>query len=811
MPQLSNERLQNLAKLTGGLAVLMALALFVSGTAIPNESQIGAAVCSGGSCVDDDGTLSIVSNPDAIVSGNASNISWDGSGAPSTPGAVTCFGNGLGCSGNLQATIVPGGSRAPQEIQVFTVAGDPDTYMVVPSFYWDTRVTEVEVYRWLPNQQGGVGCWGGTSACSTPMPGSFTWTESRGTGSKVFTIGSDPNPYLMVGSNYTPASSRLYKWNPTLKCFARSSTSSCGGTPTQSFNTSNTLRYWNDVETYEPSLGEVYLIGGYGLSNTTPNTLNQGVRVFKWLPPPANGGYGCFGKGTTCAANDIVPSQGVGGGPGYNGLSLFKVNGEQYLAVTSGGSIRTFKWIPNLNCFGNGVSTCFAQYQSGFATEGLIKSSNVFSYGSDTYIVVSRGSADSYVYKWIPSGTGCPAAGTGGFGYGTTCGTRLPTALPTGGNGDGSALLQSGGEVYFAGRGPGIGWTVYIMQWTPSLECFGNGTACYPSVKQTLGGGQTLAYKMFTAAGNTFFAGRAGADITTLRLYKASTGPDIPASCAVTWDNGTNSGTFSTLTTSINQSTGPLTANTDYTLSCNTTGSNTVTVPVTVTAPKPDATITPSVATVSEAAGSTNIFTVNLSVASTTNVVLNYMLTGSDATGGTDYIPVLSGTVTVLANQTSATIAIDPTDDTTDEPDEDVVVTLSPSGNYNLGAPSSASILILDNDSATTLPTLTTCLGNTPASASCSLGANPSRVRKNTSTTLSWHVEGITGISCNITATPSISGFSEDSPVGATSWIDTQTVTIPRITRFTLTCTDGVNPPTSAPKTVSTLPTYQEI
>ena len=73
-------------------------------------------------------------------------------------------------------------------------------------------------------------------------------------------------------------------------------------------------------------------------------------------------------------------------------------------------------------------------------------------------------------------------------------------------------------------------------------------------------------------------------------------------------------------------------------------------------------------------------FTVTLSPASAAAATVAYAF-GGTATGGTDYATISGGTLTFAAGTTTQTIAVSVTGDTTYEPDETVVVTLSsPSG-----------------------------------------------------------------------------------------------------------------------------------
>lgn len=88
-------------------------------------------------------------------------------------------------------------------------------------------------------------------------------------------------------------------------------------------------------------------------------------------------------------------------------------------------------------------------------------------------------------------------------------------------------------------------------------------------------------------------------------------------------------------------------------------------------------------------------------------LTVNYSLAGSTAGNGTDY-QFLSGSVTIPANQSSATISIVPLDDSVDESDETVVLTLSTHNAYNLGAPKSATVTILDKPTVSVAASIAT-------------------------------------------------------------------------------------------------------
>ena len=77
-------------------------------------------------------------------------------------------------------------------------------------------------------------------------------------------------------------------------------------------------------------------------------------------------------------------------------------------------------------------------------------------------------------------------------------------------------------------------------------------------------------------------------------------------------------------------------------------------------------------------------------------VTVYYTVSGT-ATAGSDYVP-LSGSVTIGAGQTTATVNVVPIDDRIVEGIETVIVTIDPSANYRVGTPASATVRILEGD-----------------------------------------------------------------------------------------------------------------
>ena len=115
-----------------------------------------------------------------------------------------------------------------------------------------------------------------------------------------------------------------------------------------------------------------------------------------------------------------------------------------------------------------------------------------------------------------------------------------------------------------------------------------------------------------------------------------------------------------------------------------------------------EVTVTANDATASEP-GNDGQFTVSISNPSATDTVVAYTI-GGDATSGDDFTP-LSGTVTILAGQTSATIDVAVADDSILEDNESVTLTLDSitagDADISIGAADSATVTISDDDTAT--------------------------------------------------------------------------------------------------------------
>ena len=131
-------------------------------------------------------------------------------------------------------------------------------------------------------------------------------------------------------------------------------------------------------------------------------------------------------------------------------------------------------------------------------------------------------------------------------------------------------------------------------------------------------------------------------------------------------------------------------------------GSSTVTIVSDDVAPPPSGLPTVTVAatdpTATEAGVTTGTVVVSRTGSTAAALTVNYTVSGA-ATPGSDYT-ALTGSVTIPAAATSATIIVTPINDTAVEPNEMVVVSLSPDGAYVVGAPGSSTVTIVSDDVA---------------------------------------------------------------------------------------------------------------
>ncbi len=209
----------------------------------------------------------------------------------------------------------------------------------------------------------------------------------------------------------------------------------------------------------------------------------------------------------------------------------------------------------------------------------------------------------------------------------------------------------------------------------------------------------------------TFTVSRAGGPTGALTVNytvggTASSGGDYtPLSGSVTIPSGSTSAPFSV--TPIDDSevesneTVVITLAASASYNIGTPGSATVTIAdndvalpaVTITATDPDA---------SEQGLDPGTFTVTRSLVSASALVVQLTRSGS-ALSGVDYTISAGTTLTILANQASATITVTPINDALVETDETVVLTVAPDAAYTVGSPNNATVTIHSEDIAPTV------------------------------------------------------------------------------------------------------------
>ena len=108
-------------------------------------------------------------------------------------------------------------------------------------------------------------------------------------------------------------------------------------------------------------------------------------------------------------------------------------------------------------------------------------------------------------------------------------------------------------------------------------------------------------------------------------------------------------------------------------------------------------------------------FTVNLSAAAPTAVTIGYATANGSAIAGIDYIAI-SGALTFAAGETSKTIVVPVLGDTIVEQNENFTLSLSNPTGANLGAITTTTATIVNDDTTPAAPTTTVSLSSTTAS-----------------------------------------------------------------------------------------------
>lgn len=183
-------------------------------------------------------------------------------------------------------------------------------------------------------------------------------------------------------------------------------------------------------------------------------------------------------------------------------------------------------------------------------------------------------------------------------------------------------------------------------------------------------------------------------------------------------------------------------------------------------------------AAVNENSGAATV-TVNLTRASSQVVTVAYATSNGTAAADSDYTTT-SGTLTFAANETSKSFSVPIVNDTLDEVNETVIVTLSNATNATLVAPASVTLTIVDDDPAATTPTT-----GTPTNT-------PTTIATSTATATTMPVDTATPTS---TPTPTPTATSLTTP-NATETATATPTTTPTLTPTSTSTTQNTATPT---------------
>ena len=849
-PPVPQDKLATIAKFTGGLALLVLGAVYISGIGRSGGGALTASVvCSNGSCSDtiNGSTLTISVNPGTVTPGSAATVTWSTTNITDLPASVSCFGSGgVNCTTYFQT--IPS-SYDTLGTGSFSVGGD--TYLFAGTNAPSTTNGNTYLYKWIPS----LNCFGKdtSSACGTvfqPLSGSVGSADY-----KTFTVGLNTYVAVLYKQNYVTLEGTyvsVYLWMPAGTPI--SNTTGCLGNGTTCSTALSTVSvsklYTMDI--FSIGSDTDLVVGAMGQSNSTVN-----IQLFKWVPSQQ-----CFGNGvSTCSAFQQIRSESV------DGTKVFTDSTGTYLAVdlynpaqlssnacdTLAGARRCiYKWMPagtpisnTTGCFGDG-SSCGTVLWKGNNANGEGSWFSVVKAGTDFVFGSYENVADS-VWKWMPANTPTAAANpTGCEGNGSTCNSTIGSY---GGTGSGAfSSLVVGLDTYIAF---GLQNVAYLYKYMPAgtpasntTGCLGNGTTCNTKVwSYSLASGSQAPAINLLYLGTTPYIVVGSYRLTgTVSIFKGVTSGTTPA-CSVQWSSASGSGTLATGdNNNTGVGTGPITQNTTYTLTCAGVGS----VPITLYAA--------NLPTVGISAPSSVVYgsSVNVSTTFSADTANGDVLTQT-AIDGPAPTPVPGGYNWTLAPGLSWTPPVNQTyvfdpmasglsagSSYTFIPDvstqyysgwnhsnnQSVAISVTcPVGYTGSTCNQCASGYAFDNTSqcepfscfnsgACSCATGYTwngsqCVVAAPSTASIT-SFSATRVRKGNAPMLSWTVTGMTsGMTCTITPAP-----PAGQPVwpGTSSWTGSaQGISINAATTFTLQCGSAASGYVTQSLTARIVPAFQEI
>lgn len=840
IPSFSEEKLIELAKLTGGAALLVAIAVVLSGSSFFQPSGLAAAVV----MADQDfgsSHLHLEAASDTVAPGGATTLTWSATNITDVPSNISCFGNGTTCGAIFQTLPqANGGTSYATRFSNF-VSIDGASYILVGNPTSGGPVSRL--YKWMPS----LNCFGKdtSSACGTIFQSIPTYQN------RFFKVGSQT--YLVSSQSYQNSSLLVYKWMPPGTPTAAANPNGCFGNGTTCATALNTLNAVSISFTVFTIGSDTYL----GWVTYTTGSGGNYVKLLKWSPSQQ-----CFGNTVgTCGAvfQNIVARVG-------QTINNFTKGSDTYLVVGAATSpvdankngcdnvslmnLCVYKWMPagvptataNPNgCFGTGsicsTSLWRTQYPALHAEPFYTTSGDVI---FQPYIN-NTGSNFQGIAKWMPAGT--PSTNiTGCVGNGSTCGASLQGLWSNLYAEDLNGALTVDSNTFYA-----YGATAQMYRWMPpgipstnTKGCLGNGTAC-GTVWWTyyVSGSAVKGATFFSIPPNIYFvANELFSSGSRVYVYKATASATMPA-CSVLWSSASGSGTLANTNSGTNVSTGVLMENTIYTLDCVGVGSVPITVRVanlpTVGISAPSSVVYGSSvnvsATFTAGSGDTLTYTaINGPAPTPVPGGYNWMLApGLSWTPPTDKIFVFDPQALGLSAGSSYTFIPDvytqayPNWDHSNN--QSVVVSVMCTTGYAGSTCNQCAAGYAFDSTSQCKPfscfdsgACSCSAGYTWNGSQCALAASAptitsfsaTRVRKGNAPTLTWTVTGMTsGMGCTITPAP---------PAGQPTWPGTSSwtgsalgISITAPTRFTLQCGSAAGGYSTQSTTAQLIPVFQEI
>ncbi len=541
-PRISEDKLATLAKLTGGLALLVLGAVYVSGIST-GHPLLAAAITS--TQTFGNTTLSITSDSSALSTGGSANIKWSATSVVDTsPTPIGCFGNGTTCaSSTVQLQQLNQITSASVGMQTFSDS--------IGTFAVAGTSASVYIFQWMSSCSGGGG-FGSGLVCGIGQTISGTTIGAV----EGFTIGS--TPYIVVGDASTNGL-KTYEWTTASGCSLNGSGfgdgSTCSGIYQQlPIMGIKALRFFTSGSNYYLAVANATTLqvfvwttasgcpaGGWGngtACGSTPvyslslsgikelktftagsvpyivvaDSSTTGVKIYKWTVATGctNGG---LGNGTACGTGQSITASGV------DTVEPFAVGSAQFLAVglaASSNALLVYKWDTTSGCTlgGSGFGSATACGSTAYQTLNLGALQHVTSvitgdtFSPYLFVTLTGGGNAWKLFRWTPaSGTSCSSYTSGGLGDGTTCGSVVQSVTTAKTPNWAAGVAISGNpyilEMEFTSPASGA-FNVYAADRIPCLG--GSGAGCGTPLQSVAPNAAVYDTHPFTIGSDTYLA-----------------------------------------------------------------------------------------------------------------------------------------------------------------------------------------------------------------------------------------------------------------------------------------------------------------